>query len=49
MSEADRLALRYVAEGSFGVTPTGTATQFKELRFTGESLKQNQKNIPFGD
>lgn len=40
MSDADRIALRYIEENSYGVTPTSPAV-FQALRFTGESFGQD--------
>jgi len=40
-AEANRVALRYVAESTFGEVPSGPP-KFKDLRYTGESLHLEQ-------
>ena len=41
MSDANRIALRYVEESTYGTTPTGSGTDaMQEVRFTSEGLKQ---------
>jgi hypothetical protein len=43
MSSADRVALRYVKEVTFGTTPSTPA--LKQIRYTGESLNYSIENI----
>ena len=43
MSETNRMALRYVAEVTYGTTPTGAA--WDEVRFTGESLQGTPRTV----
>lgn len=46
MSNADQMTMAYAAETTFGVIPTGPSPTLKEIRFTGEGLKQNQTLTP---
>jgi len=43
LASSNRVALRYIAESTFGTTPVTPA--FTELRYTGESLNYNISNI----
>lgn len=45
MSNADQMTLAYFVESVFGQVPTGPPV-LKEVRFTGEGLKQNQTLTP---
>lgn len=43
LASSNRAALRYIVEGTFGVTPTTPA--FNEIRYNGESINFNINNV----